>query len=197
MKKYQIIYADPPWDYGSGSFPSVTNANAYPLMKTVDICALPVREIVHPDALLFLWTTMTHIPDALAVIEAWGFRYITNGFTWVKTNAKSGTPFFGMGYWTRQNAELCLLAKRGAPLRRDNKVSSLILSPRRLHSQKPDQVRRNIVRICGRLSRIELFARTKTPGWDIWGNELVNDLELIPNQPSCRKTCRLNGKILP
>ncbi len=141
MKKYQIIYANPPWDYGSGSFPSVSNANAYPLMKTADICALPVREIVHPDALLFLWTTMTHIPDALQVIEAWGFRYITNGVTWVKTNAKSGTLFFGMGYWTRQNAELCLLAKRGAPFRRNNKTSSLILSPRRLHSQKPDQMR--------------------------------------------------------
>jgi len=176
MKKYQIIYADPPWDYGS--FPSVSNKAAYPLMKTKDICALPVAKITHPNALLFLWTTMTHLPDAFQVIEAWGFRYVTNGFTWVKTNRKSGTPFLGMGYWTRQNAELCLLAKRGTPSRRDKSISSIVISPRGRHSQKPEEVRRKILRICGNLPRIELFARSKTPGWDIWGNELINDIEL-------------------
>lgn len=176
MKKYNIIYADPPWDYGS--FPSTSTASAYPLMSTPDICALPVKHIAKPDALLFLWTTMKHIPDALQVIEAWGFTYVTNGFTWIKTNALSGRYFFGMGYWTRQNAELCLLAKRGTLSRRDNRVSSLIVSPRRLHSQKPDNVRHLIVRVCGDLPRVELFARTKTPGWDIWGNERPNDLEL-------------------
>lgn len=178
MKKYNIIYADPPWDYGSGSFPSTSNKNAYPLMKTRDICALPIKDIVHPDALLFLWTTMIHIPDALQVIEAWGFNYVTNGFTWVKTNAKSGTPVIGMGYWTRQNAELCLVAKRGRPKRQHRSISSIVIEPRRMHSQKPDRVRRDIVRICGDLPRIELFARQKSPGWDIWGNELSNDIQL-------------------
>lgn len=178
MKKYQIIYADPPWSYGANSFPSLSNANAYPLMKTEDICALPVREIAHRHALLFLWTTMTHLPDAMRVIDAWGFRYVTNGFTWVKTNAKSGTPFLGMGYWTRQNAELCLLAKRGRPSRRDKAISSVIISPRGRHSEKPDQVRRKIVRVAGDLPRIELFARTKSPGWDVWGNEVSCDLKL-------------------
>lgn len=178
MKQYHIIYADPPWDYGSGAFPSTSKKNAYPLMKTADICALPVARIAHSHALLFLWTTMTHIPDALRVIEAWGFRYVTNGFTWVKVHEKSRLPVTGMGYWTRQNAELCLIAKRGVPKRQNNGISSTVIEPRRRHSQKPDSVRRDIVRICGDLRRIELFARHKTPGWDIWGNELENDIQL-------------------
>ena len=178
MKKYNIIYADPPWYYPGGGFPSTSDKQAYPLMKTADICALPVAKIVQPDALLFLWTTMTHIPDALRVIEAWGFRYVTNGFTWVKVHEKSRLPVIGMGYWTRQNAELCLVAKRGRPRRQHKAVSSIIIEPRRRHSQKPDQVRRDIVRICGDLPRVELFARQKTPGWDIWGNELANDIKL-------------------
>lgn len=178
MKKYQIIYADPPWDYGSGSFPSVSKTNAYPLMRTRDVCALPVRDIATPDSLLFLWATMPMLPDAFRVIEAWGFRYVTNGFTWVKTNPNSGTFFTGMGYWTRQNAELCLIAKRGRPTRRDNRASSVIVAPRGKHSAKPHAVRQTIVRICGDVPRIELFARTKSPGWDIWGNELVNDIDL-------------------
>ena len=186
MKKYNIIYADPPWYYAGGGFPSTSDKHAYPLMKTADICELPVRDIVQPDALLFLWTTMTHIPDALRVIEAWGFRYVTNGFTWVKVHEKSKIPVIGMGYWTRQNAELCLVAKCGRPRRQHKCISSVIIEPRRRHSQKPDQVRRDIVRICGDLPRVvletrkenELFARQKAPGWDIWGNELVNDIEL-------------------
>lgn len=178
MKKYQIIYADPPWSYGSNSFPSVSRTNAYPLMKTEDICALPLKDIVHPDALLFLWTTMIHISHALRVIDGWGFRYVTNGFTWVKVHEKSCLPVIGLGYWTRQNAELCLIAKRDRPQRHHKAVSSIIIEPRRRHSQKPDRVRDDIVRICGNLPRVELFTREKTPGWDIWGNELSNDITL-------------------
>jgi len=186
MKKYQIIYADPPWDYGS--FPSVSETHAYPLMPTEDICALGVSDIAHSDAVLFLWATMSKLPDAFRVIEAWGFNYVTNGFTWVKTNPRARSPFLGMGYWTRQNAELCLLAKRGRPTRRDNRTSSLIVSPRRQHSRKPDQVRDMIVRICGDIPRVELFARSKTPGWDIWGNELNNDCQLtISHNAGSRK----------
>lgn len=176
MKKYNIVYADPPWKYGS--FPSTSDRYAYPLMPTSDICALPVRDIVKPDALLFLWTTMTHLPDAFRVIEAWGFSYVTNGFTWIKTNTRSPSLFLGMGYWTRQNAELCLVAKRGRPSRHDASVSSVVMAPRGTHSQKPAVVRSHIVKICGNLPRVELFARQKAPGWDTWGNEVPNDLTL-------------------
>lgn len=176
MKKYNIVYADPPWNYGS--FPSTSDHYAYPLMSTNDICALPVQDIVKPDALLFLLTTMTHLPDAFRVIEAWGFNYVTNGFTWVKTNTRSPSLFLGMGYWTRQNAELCLVAKRGRPSRCDRSVSSVVMAPRGKHSQKPAVVRRHIVQICGDLPRVELFAREKSPGWDTWGNEVPNDVTL-------------------
>jgi len=96
----------------------------------------------------------------------------------MKINAKSRTPVIGMGYWTRQNAELCLVAKRGVPRRRHKSIPSIVIEPRRAHSQKPDSIRRNIVRICGDLPRIEFFARHKTPGWDIWGNELEIDVQL-------------------
>ncbi|MCB1521093.1 MAG: DNA methyltransferase [Hyphomicrobiaceae bacterium] len=177
MRKYKIIYADPPWDYGS--FPSMDKVtHAYPLMRTEDICALPVASIAHPDALLFLWATMCKLPEAFRVIEAWGFRYVSNGFTWVKTHPSTGNFCVGMGYWTRQNAELCLVAKRGRPSRRDKNVSSVIVSPRGVHSAKPAIVRDHILRVAGDLPRIELFARNKTPGWDIWGNELPNDIDL-------------------
>jgi site-specific DNA-methyltransferase (adenine-specific) len=177
MRKYQIVYADPPWDYGS--FPSTSNTSAYPLMPTDEICALPVRNITQLNAVLFLWATMCKLPDAFRVIDAWGFSYVTNGFTWVKTNPRMRTPFLGMGYWTRQNAELCLLAKRGRPTRRDKRVSSLVIAPRQLHSKKPEVVRNLIVRVCGAFLRIELFARNKSPGWDSWGNEFPNDYQLF------------------
>ena len=176
MKKYQIVYADPPWDYGK--FPSTSQTNAYPLMRTSDICAIPVSSIARDDAVLFLWATMSKLPDAFRVIEAWGFTYVSNGFTWVKTNPRRETYFLGMGYWTRQNVELCLVAKRGRPTRRDNRISSLVIAPRGRHSSKPGIIRDRIVHVCGDLPRIELFARTKAPGWHVWGNELPNDVEL-------------------
>ncbi len=194
MKKYSVIYADPPWDYGKGKFPSTSGRHTYPLMPTADIEALPVQNLAKPDALLFIWTTMTHLPDALSVIDDWGFRYVTNGFTWIKTNPKSGSNFLGMGYWTRQNAELCLLGKRGRPLRQDRKTSSVIRSARQAHSQKPDIVRDKIVGICGDVPRIELFARRRTPGWDIWGNELENDVELINLPASVRPKIECHGQ---
>ncbi len=175
MKKYQIIYADPPW---TGRYFTST-ISIYPLMSTDAIAALPIRSVAHPDAMLFLWTTMNAIPDALRVIDAWGFHYVTNGFTWVKTHAKSGKPVVGLGMWTRNNAEICLLAKRGRPARQSAAVRSLVIAPRLCHSQKPDVVRDRIVELCGDVPRLELFARQKTKGWDIWGNELPNDCNLL------------------
>ena len=176
MKKYQIVYADPPWDYGS--FPSTSDTHAYPLMTTKDICGLPVASIVHPDAMLFLWATMSKLPDAFAVIDAWGFKYVTNGFTWVKTNPRSGSHFLGMGGWTRQNAELCLVAKQGRPSRRDRGVSSVVVAPRGKHSQKPAVVRDRIVRLCGDVPRVELFARSKSLVGMFGEMNCKNDVEL-------------------
>ena len=184
MKKYQIVYADPPWDYGGSGFPSTGVASAYPLMSTAEICALPVRNIGHEHAVLFLWAVMSQLPAALEVMEAWGFEYVTNGFTWVKTYPKEGGYVVGMGYWTRQNAELCLVGKRGTPQRNSRSVPSVVVSPRMEHSRKPDIVRTRIVRVCGHLPRIELFARTRAVGWDVWGNEVESDVCLKGWRPA-------------
>ncbi len=142
---FQVLYADPPWRLsgsGKGSPP-------YPMMVTKDISALPVERPAAPDCALLLWAVHSHLPDALAVIRAWGFSYKTVAFTWVKRTPRDTGFFLGRGYWTHANAEVCLLATRGKPRRAGTGVSSLVVSPRREHSQKPDEVRERIVRICG------------------------------------------------
>ncbi len=109
--RFGVVYADPPWLLKGGvSMP-------YPMMRTPDICALPVRDIVDTDCLLFLWAVSSHLPDALDVIRAWGFAYRTVAFTWVKRTPKDPGYFLGRGYWTHSNAEICLLAAQGHPRR--------------------------------------------------------------------------------
>ena len=94
-------------------------------------------------------------------------------------NKKSDTPFVGMGYYTRANNEICLLATKGKPLKRVSKcVKQVVISKIREHSQKPDEVRERIVELFGDLPRVELFARQKTRGWDVWGNEVESDIVL-------------------
>lgn len=112
------------------------------------------------------------------MIKAWGFEYKTVAFVWVKQNRKGGGIFTGMGHWTRSNAEICLLATRGKPIRFSKSVHQIIMSPVEQHSKKPDIVRHKIVELAGDLPRIELFARQKTPGWDVWGNEVDCDINL-------------------
>lgn len=175
-RKYKIVYADPPWQYrnkGSGAA-----ENHYPTMSVEDICHLPVREIAAEDSVLFLWVTFPQLPEAFRVIREWGFTYKTVAFVWVKQNRSSRGIFFGLGYWTRANAEICLLAVKGKPRRKSNKVSQIIFSPLEYHSRKPDEVRGRIVELMGDLPRIELFARQESPGWDVWGNEVSHSISL-------------------
>ena len=106
------------------------------------------------------------------MLKAWGFKYKTVAFTWVKQNRKSDGLFTGMGYWTRANAEICLLATRGHPKRINANVCQVILSHVEEHSKKPDEARDRIVKLMGDLPRVELFARQATEGWDVWGNEV-------------------------
>ena len=137
------------------------------------LCALPVSKIAAEDSALFVWATFPQLPEALQLIRAWGFTYKTIAFTWIKQNKKSDSLFWGMGYYTRANAELCLLATRGKTLKRISKsVHSVVLSKIREHSKKPDEVRERIVALFGNIPRIELFARQQTPGWDCWGDEV-------------------------
>lgn len=147
-------------------------------MPVEDICALPVRELADTDCTLFLWVTFPTLPDAFEVIKAWGFQYKTVAFCWVKRNSKSGGWFFGMGNWTRANAEICLLAIKGKPKRLAADVPQLIDSPREEHSKKPDETRDRIVRLMGDLPRVELFARQTAPGWEVWGNEVDSTITL-------------------
>ena len=147
-------------------------------MSIDELCALPVETLAEKDCLLFLWATFPQLPEALRLIRAWGFTFKTVAFVWLKLNKKSPTWFYGLGYWTRGNAEICLLATKGKPKRKSNRVHQFIISPLREHSQKPDEARDKIVELIGDLPRIELFARQKTDGWDTWGNEVPCDIEM-------------------
>ena len=150
----------------------------YSTMKTADIEALPVSELADDDCTLFLWATFPMLPDALDVIRAWGFQFKTVAFVWVKLAPKSDTIFWGLGSWTRSNAEICLLAVRGHPRRLANNVHQVIISHVEEHSKKPDEARRRILAPMGDLPRVELFARQTPPGWDVWGNEVDCTIDL-------------------
>ena len=177
QKKYSIIYADPPWQYEMKKGQGVAE-NHYSTMGIEEICSLPVREICEKDCVLFLWVTFPQLPEAFRVIKAWGFRYKTVAFVWIKLNRSGNGYFFGLGYWTRGNAEICLLAVRGKPKRISRKVFQLIFSPLQEHSKKPAEARERIVELMGDLPRIELFARQQSPGWDVWGNEVKSSLDM-------------------
>ena len=172
-KKYGVIYADLPWhfkvrsDKGKGRSPE----NHYPLMSLDDICKMNVRDISLPDSVLLLWVCDPMLDQAFKVIEAWGFQFKTVGFTWAKTNKNTLGFFTGLGYWTRGNPEMCLLATRGRPKRKSRSVNQLIISERQRHSQKP-LIHKDIEDLVDG-PYIELFARRKPKdGWDYWGNEV-------------------------
>lgn len=180
MKKYQIIYADPPWEYRlfSNAEGSRTASSHYQTMRLIDIYDLPIINIAKDNCVLFMWATYPCLNEALFTIKQWGFFYKTVAFTWVKKNKRSDSWFWGMGSWTRANPEICLLATRGNPKRISASVHSVIDARIRKHSQKPDEAKERIVQLCGDEPRIELFAREKTEGWDVWGNEVKSDIEL-------------------
>ena len=170
-KQYGMIYADPPWHYDRKHGSGVAE-NHYPTMSIEEICALPVSELAAKDSALFLWATFPQLNEAFRVIDAWGFKYKTLAFLWLKQNRKADSWFYGMGFWTRSNAEVCLLATRGRPKRQCAGIHQFVISHIEQHSKKPDEVRDKIVKLMGDQPRVELFARQKTPGWDVWGNEV-------------------------
>ena len=180
MKKYNVIYANPPWAYKVWSKKGAGRSaeSHYPTMKIEDIKALPIGELADKDCALFLWITFPMLREAWGVLDAWGFQYKSVAFVWVKQNKKAPTLFWGMGYWTRANAELCVIATKGSPKRYSKGVHQVIVSPVEEHSKKPDEARKRIVELMGDVPRIELFARQKTPGWDVWGNEAPDSIIL-------------------
>jgi N6-adenosine-specific RNA methylase IME4 len=172
-RKYNIIYADPPWTYRDKALAGERGAGCkYNLMTLEEIQSMPIDQIAADDCALFLWGTWPLLGEALYTVGHWGFTYKTLGFIWIKTNPKSGTPFWGMGNWSRSNSEYCLLATRGRPRRVSASIHSVVHAAIRRHSQKPDEVRDRIVQLCGDLPRVELFARERVAGWDSWGDGL-------------------------
>ncbi len=190
MKKYQIIYADPPWAYwmgkDKGKWLQNTADSHYPTMSNKDICNLPIKDIADKNCILFMWATFPKLAEALEVIKAWGFEYKTIGFVWIKTKKGGGIRKDGVGWYTMSNAEICLIGKKGKIKRQKTGISQIVLYPRAEHSFKPPEVRDKIVQLMGDLPRIELFARKREDlfgnnleGWDVWGNEVESDIDLM------------------
>lgn len=175
-KKYSVIMADPPWAYNDKRAKDPAwGGITYNVLSIEEICNMiggGVRRISAKDCVLFLWVTMPMLQEGLDVIRAWGFKYKTCAFCWVKQNPKSDGIYSGLGHWTNGNAELCLLATKGHPKRIAKNVKQIVFAHRGRHSAKPAEVRERIVQLLGDTPRIELFAREHADGWDCWGDEI-------------------------
>lgn len=179
-KKYNIIYCDPPWvfsskelqRYGGKRFRPLTdvyNTEETSVMKNWDI-----GRIADKDCVVFMWTTDAHICEAIELMKAWGFKYVTVAFIWAKMS-KHGKQLANLGAWTMKNCELVLLGTKGNMLKykKQNNIQQLVYAERTKHSKKPNEVRERIVKLFGdSLPKIELFAREYVEGWDCWGDEV-------------------------
>ena len=159
-------------------------------MPLANICVMPIQTIAADNSVLFMWATFPKLQEAFQVIDAWGFTYKTVAFVWIKANRSFDLTqsaifpemlfddFMGMGMWTRSNAEIVLLATKGSPKREKANVRQIVYAPITKHSEKPKEVATRIVKLCGALPRIELFARKPNKGWDVYGNEVKSDIVL-------------------
>lgn len=178
---FKVVLADPPWAFRTfqrdDAIPQRAEEQHYSAMSLDDLKALPVADLADEDCVLLMWVTWPVLPQALELIEAWGFTYKTCGFDWMKARADQiemfrddGDVQMGMGYWTRSNTEPCLLATRGKPKRLHADVRQGILEPRRQHSRKPDCVHGRIERLVDG-PYLELFGRAQRANWTVYGNE--------------------------
>ena len=171
-KQYDIVYADPCWEYREVNYnpkgETSKATNHYPTMQTQEMCNLPVIDIASKNCLLFLWVTNVHIPDALIVGESWGFKFSTVGFIWYKGRKNPG-------HYTMSECEQCWIFKRGKipqPRGKEN-IGQFLSCKRGRHSEKPKEIRHRITEMFPTQSKIELFARPDWTdydgGWDFWG----------------------------
>jgi N6-adenosine-specific RNA methylase IME4 len=177
-RKYSVIYADPPWTFEvySGKGKTRSAERHYDTMSLDAIKALPVAQLAEDNCALLLWAVMPQLPEALEVIATWGFEYKTAGFVWVKqVSLENRNLAWGMGYWTRANAEMCLLATKGSPKRQATDVHQIIMSPVGEHSRKPEETAARIERLLEG-PYLELFGRKAVPGWTVWGNQVTRNL---------------------
>jgi N6-adenosine-specific RNA methylase IME4 len=174
-KRFGVIYADPPWPWDtwrpSGKVCSAPD-NHYGTTAIAEIASLPVAALAAENCALLLWCTAPQIAIGThkTIIEGWGFKPCTFGFDWVKTNA-DGSLYTGMGYYTRSNSEVCLLAIKGSPLRLATDVREIVMAPVGEHSEKPEETRRRVERLFSG-PYLELYARRTVPGWRRWGDEI-------------------------
>ena len=184
--KYNVIYADPPWHYGSKS--AVNNSTGsdhkplsdhYNTMSLQELKDLPISNITDTDAACFMWVTDSHLDEAIAILKAWGFKYKTIAFNWVKTTSK-GNYCKNVAPWTMKSSEICLLGTKGAMTKHKklNNIESLVIAERTKHSRKPNEVRLRIEKLFGDLPRLEMFARESATGWDVFGNEAPNSIDI-------------------
>jgi len=186
QKKYKIIYADPPWSYGSKSAVNNSTGNDikplsdhYVTMRLNEMKHLPIKSMIDDDAACFMWVTDSHLDEAIELFKAWGFKYKTIAFNWIKTTSK-GNYCKNVAPWTMKSSEVCLMGTKGTmtKYKKVNNIESLVIAERTKHSKKPEEVRRRIELLFGDLPRLEMFARTATYGWDVFGNEAPNSIEI-------------------
>lgn len=168
---YDVIMVDPPWSFDNWSIGgNAKNAKAqYSCMPLSEIAALPVGHLARGDAWLWLWATYPMLPQAIEVMAAWGFPYVTGG-SWVKRGV-SGKLAMGTGYVLRSCSEVFLLGKHGSPLTCSKAIRNVIEAPRREHSRKPEEAYATAETLFGPARRADLFSRATRPGWDAWGAE--------------------------
>lgn len=182
MKKYQIIYADPPWEYkqkqinfqhyDAGKIYINSVNDHYPTMPLSELESLPIQELSDTDCLLFMWAVSPKLDVAIELGKKWGFEYRTVAFVWDKQRTN-------YGFYTLSQCELCLVFKKGRiPKKAVNNVKQFLSEKVGEHSRKPSYVRDSLEQMFPEAKKIELFARQKTPGWDAWGNEVESDIEL-------------------
>jgi len=184
--KYKVIYADPPWRYGSktrlnnGAGKSIKKLSEhYDTMSIEEIKALNVKDIIDNDSACFMWCTDSHLKEGIEVMEAWGFKYKTIAFNWIK-KTKNGNTCVNVAPWTLKSTELCLFGTKGAmtKYKKNNSVRQLVEAERSKHSKKPQEVRDRIVDLFGDVPRLEMFAREPSIGWDCFGNEVENTISI-------------------
>ena len=181
MKKYRVIYADPPWRFKNFSVKG-EGRNAvshYDCLTLPDLKRLNINRHADKDCALFMWITDPMLDQGLELMKSWGFKFKTVAFYWAKTNIKANLKklsaekdfFTGLGYWTRANCEQCVMGTIGNPTRKGKDVKRLIIDKRREHSRKPEQIYDRIEKLIDG-PYLELFARKTKPNWDSWGNQV-------------------------
>jgi N6-adenosine-specific RNA methylase IME4 len=177
--KWDVIVADPPWSYTGAQDKWGAAAKFYDTMSDVELRELAVKDMMHKQSVLFMWATSPRMDAAIDLMRHWGLTYRGVSFVWVKTRQDGVTPIGAQGVRptiVKPTVEFVLagtVCKTGRPLKlADEGVANVVLAPKREHSRKPDEVNRRIDRLYPDASKIELFARSKWPNWDAWGNQV-------------------------